>query len=216
MRRGSRSSSSAGRRTPTVAEPTLAAIERHLTERERRRETLFERARRLRRLSRTAIAHLHAGAPTDRTVAPIRRELAALQAAVDAGGAADESVALDALQEAAEASLLAAVVDGGPVPGPRELGVAPEPYLLGLADTVGELRRRALDRLRRDDVAGAEAELATMEALTEALLRFDTARAIVQLKPKQDTARALVERTRGDVVLARALARANARGGRRR
>ena len=67
---------------------------------------------------------------------------------------------------------------------------------------------RVLDRLGQDDVAGAEAELALMERLTRALLRFDTTRAIVQLKPKQDTARALLERTRGEVVMARFLARA--------
>ena len=47
-----------------------------------------------------------------------------------------------------------------------------------------------------------------MEELTQALLRFDTSRAIVQLKPKQDQARTLVERTRGEVVMARFLARA--------
>jgi len=64
-----------------------------------------------------------------------------------------------------------------------------------------------LDRLGRDDLPGAEAELLLMERLTQALLRFDTTRAIVPLKPKQDTARALLERTRGEVVMARHLVR---------
>jgi translin len=85
--------------------------------------------------------------------------------------------------------------------------VDPELYLLGLGDVVGEIRRRVLDRLGRDDLPGAESELVLMERLTQALLRFDTTRAIVPLKPKQDTARALLERTRGEVVMARHLVR---------
>jgi predicted translin family RNA/ssDNA-binding protein len=48
-----------------------------------------------------------------------------------------------------------------------------------------------------------------MDALTRDLLRFDTTRAIVQLKPKQDTARSLLERTRGEVVMARLHLRAH-------
>jgi translin len=78
---------------------------------------------------------------------------------------------------------------------------------------VGEVRRIVLDRLGRDDLVGAEAGLVLMERLTQSLLRFDTTRAIVQLKPKQDTARALLERTRGEVVMARFLARARPHGG---
>jgi len=74
---------------------------------------------------------------------------------------------------------------------------------------VGEVRRLVLDRLAHDDLAGAEAHLALMDALARDLLRFDTTRAIVQLKPKQDTARSLLERTRGEVVMARLHLRAH-------
>jgi translin len=50
-----------------------------------------------------------------------------------------------------------------------------------------------------------------MESLYHTLLGFETARAIVSLKPKQDTARALLERTRGEVTMARLLHRAGLR-----
>ena len=145
-----------------VPDTVLAAIEAHLKQRELRREDLYQRARRLRRLAQSTMTRLHS-----------------------AGTAAPEL--------------------GGE---PADLGVDPEPYLLGLGDVVGEVRRRVLDRLGRDDLPGAEADLALMERLTQALLRFDTTRAIVQLKPKQDTARTLLERTRGEVVMARFLSRA--------
>ncbi|MGI0071335.1 MAG: hypothetical protein ACRECT_04615 [Thermoplasmata archaeon] len=194
--------------SPGVPEAVLAAIEAHLRQRELRREDLYERARRLRRLSQATMTRLHSNGAAAPELAEVRRLTAELVDWLRREGRGDESLALDALQEAVEATLLGAVLEGGPLPGPSDLGVDPEPYLLGLGDVVGEVRRRVLDRLGRDDLVGAETDLVLMERLTRALLRFDTTRAIVPLKPKQDTARALLERTRGEVVMARFLARA--------
>ncbi len=203
-------SSSSGDRSGAsgVPESVLAGIEAHLRQRELRREDLYQRARRLRRLAQGTMTRLHADGSAAADLAEIRRAMAELSDWLRREGRGDEPLALDALQEAVEAVLLGAVAAAEPFPGPSDLGVDPEPYLLGLGDVVGEVRRRVLDRLGKDDVAGAEAELALMERLTRALLRFDTTRAIVQLKPKQDSARALLERTRGEVVMARFLSRA--------
>ncbi|HTZ61831.1 MAG TPA: hypothetical protein VMC82_04245 [Thermoplasmata archaeon] len=212
MTSGSPFSGDGGRSgSPGVPEPVLATIEAHLRQRELRREELFQRARRLRRLAQATMTHLHANGGAAPELAEVRRLTSELADWVHREGRGDEPIALDAFQEAVEAVLLGAIADGQPLPGPTELGVDPEPYLLGLGDVVGEVRRRVLDRLGRDDVAGAETDLALMERLTRSLLRFDTTRAIVQLKPKQDTARTLLERTRGEVVMARFLARARPR-----
>lgn len=202
-------SPSTGRRpaSPGVPESVLATIDAHLRQREIRREELYERSRRLRRLAQMTMNHLHAGTPSELELAEIRRGMADLSDWLHREGRGDEGMAADALQEAVEAVLLGAVAAGVPFPGPSDLGVEPEAYLLGLGDVVGEVRRRILDHLGRDDLASAEAELTLMELLTRALLRFDTTRAIVPLKPKQDTARALLERTRGEVVMARHLVR---------
>ncbi len=208
MTDGSPSSSKRRPASPGVPESALAGIEAHLKQRELRREDLYQRARRLRRLAQGTMTRLHADGPAPAEIAEIRKALADLADWVRREGRGDEPLALDATQEAVEAILLAAVLDGATLPGPTDLGVDPEPYLLGLGDLVGEVRRRALDDLGRDDLAGAEENLALMERLTRSLLRFDTTRAIVQLKPKQDTARTLLERTRGEVVMARFLARA--------
>jgi translin len=195
-----------------VPEGVLASIEAHLRQRELRREDLYQRARRLRRLSQGTMSRLHADGAAPAELAEIRRGMADLADWLRREGRGDEAMALDALQEAVEAVLLGAVVAREVLPGPSELGVDPEPYLLGLGDVVGEVRRRVLDHLGRDDLAAAEADLLLMERLTRALLRFDTTRAIVQLKPKQDVARALLERTRGEIVMARFLARARPPG----
>lgn len=191
-----------------IPDAVLASIEAHLRERETRREELYQKARRLRRLSQATVARLHADGAAPEELASIRATLAELAQQIRRDGRADEPVALDAFQEAVEACLVGAIVAGAPLPTPADLAVDPEPYLLGLGDAVGEVRRLLLVRLGREDLAGAERYLALMERLTEALLRFDTSRAIVQLKPKQDQARLLLERTRGEVVMARLLVRA--------
>jgi translin len=193
--------------SPGIPGPVLLSIEAHLRARETRREELYQRARRLRRLAQSTMTRLHAGEPADSDLAEIRRSMTELADWLHGEGRGDEPMASDALQEAVEAVLLGAADAGEPFPGPADLGVEPEPYLLGLGDVVGEVRRRVLDRLGRDDLDGAEAEMALMESLTRALLHFDTTRAIVPLKPKQDTARALLERTRGELVMARHLVR---------
>lgn len=148
------------------------------------------------------------GRPSAAELGEVRNEARNLAEWVRAHSRGDEGIAHDALQEAVEAILLGATLDGGRAPGPADLGVDPEVYLLGLGDLVGELRRLALGRLDLDDLDGASRHVALMEDIYRTLLRFDTTRAIVQLKPKQDTARALLERTRGEVTMARLLARA--------
>jgi translin len=194
--------------SPGVPEAVLVSIEAHLRQRELRREDLYQRARRLRRLAQSTMTRMHAsGEAAAPEVEQIRRGLHELSEWLRREGRGEEPMAMDAMQEAVEAILLGAANSGSAFPGPTDLGVDPEPYLLGLGDVVGEIRRRVLDRLGRDDLPGAEAELELMERLTHALLRFDTTRAIVPLKPKQDTARALLERTRGEVVMARHLVR---------
>lgn len=148
------------------------------------------------------MVRLHDGKADRAEAADLRMRCRALARRVASDGAPDAPLARDALQEAVEAILLGAAMEGARFPSPRELGVEVEPYLLGLGDVVGELRRRALSALAKDHLREAEMWLRLMERLTQTLMRFDTTRAIVPLKPKQDTARSLLERTRGEVVMA--------------
>ena len=214
MTSGSRSSADPATAPPPdgVPEGVLATIEAHLRQRELRREDLYQRARRLRRLAQGTMGRLHTEGAAPAELAEVRRAMAEAADWLRREGRGDEPLATDAFQEAVEAVLLGAIIAHEPLPGPAELGVEPEPYLLGLGDVVGEVRRLALDRLGHDDLPGAEAALSLMEALTRTLLLFDTTRAIFPLKPKQDTARTLLERTRGEIVMARFLSRARPPG----
>jgi len=86
--------------------------------------------------------------------------------------------------------------------GPDELGVPAISYVLGLADAIGEFRRRALDSLRKGDVKTAEKCLQTMEQIYVELLSMDEAYTLVPgLRRKSDVARHIIETTRGDITI---------------
>ncbi len=109
----------------------------------------------------------------------------------------------DAQKEYAEANLTLALVAGQPLATPTRLGVPIPPYLGGLAEAASELRRQALDRLRRDDVAQAEKMLDAMDDVYAVLVTIDYAEALTGgLRRATDALRAVLERTRGDVTSA--------------
>jgi translin len=105
-----------------------------------------------------------------------------------------------AYQEYVEANILLSIELEGIFPKPEDLNVPPLSYLLGLADSVGEFRRKALDSLRVGDIEKAEISLKIMEDIYQNLLPLDEAFSLVsELRRKCDVARRLIEITRGDV-----------------
>lgn len=108
-----------------------------------------------------------------------------------------------AYQELAEAVNLLSLIEQGKFTAPHEYGIPSRPYLTGLADAIGELRRAALDFLRQDEVDRAENLLGFMDEILEGLQTFDYPNALVpDLRRKCDVARSLIERTRGDLTRA--------------
>lgn len=109
----------------------------------------------------------------------------------------------DAQKEYAEASTLTALVQGQPVPSAQELTIGPAPYLNGLGETVGELRRYVLDQLRRGNIGNCEALLQRMDDIYALLTTIDFPDAVTQgLRRTTDTARSILEKTRGDLTTA--------------
>ena len=106
----------------------------------------------------------------------------------------------DAEKEFVEASAVAALVGGSPVPGPADLGVGPTAWMRGLAEAASELRRHLLDRLRQGDVERGEALLGAMDDVYGALVVVDYPDAVTNgLRRTLDALRAVLERSRGDV-----------------
>jgi translin len=109
----------------------------------------------------------------------------------------------DALKELTEAHITRAIILGEPLPDPETLRVEYAAYLNGLAEAAGELRRFALDALRRGDVALAEKILGNMDDIYSVLVTVDFSDAITGgLRRNTDMVRGVLERTRGDVTTA--------------
>jgi translin len=111
----------------------------------------------------------------------------------------------DAQKEYAEAKITEAVVTrAAAIPTPEEIGVEDAPYLNGVAEAIGEARRHILDLLRHGRVEDGESVLTAMDDLYAVLVTMDYPDAITgNLRRSTDVARSLIEKTRGDLSVAR-------------
>ena len=108
----------------------------------------------------------------------------------------------DAIKEFAEASLTVAVIENKPLPQPEDLGIEYSTYLNGLAEVIGELRRKCLDILRQGYSEDAERLLNTMDEIYNVLVTMDYPDAITNgLRRQTDLVRGIIERTRADLTL---------------
>lgn len=106
----------------------------------------------------------------------------------------------DAQKEYAEGRMTQALIVGTPLPRPHEIGVDYAPYLNGMAEAVGELRRYILDRIRMGDLSESERLLDVMDDIYYTLISMDFPDAITRgLRRSTDVARGCLERTRGDL-----------------
>jgi len=106
----------------------------------------------------------------------------------------------DALKEFVEANVTCALIQNQPLQTPEELNVEEVTFLNGLAEVVGELRRRILDILRSGYSEEAERLLGYMDEIYSILVTMDYPDAITNgLRRQTDLARGIIEKTRGDV-----------------
>lgn len=106
----------------------------------------------------------------------------------------------DALKEFVEANVTCALIKSQPLPTPEELGVEPATFLNGLAEVVGELRRRTMDILRHGYSTEAERLMGVMDEIYSVLVTMDYPDAITNgLRRQTDLARGIIEKTRGDI-----------------
>ncbi|MBP7213204.1 MAG: haloacid dehalogenase [Anaerolineaceae bacterium] len=109
----------------------------------------------------------------------------------------------DALKEYCEAELTVAMILGESLPTPEMLNAENPAYLNGLAETLGELRRRCLDLLRPGYNNEVERLLKLMDEVFTQLVTMDYPDAITEgLRRRTDLARGIIERTRADITVA--------------
>ena len=109
----------------------------------------------------------------------------------------------DALKEFVEARLTIAFLNNEDLPMPEEMGIEYATYIRGLAETIGEMRRRCMDILRQGYSDEAERLLSLMDDIYAILVTLDYPDAITYgLRRQTDMVRGIIERTRADLTLA--------------
>jgi translin len=177
---------------PEIEEISKVIRER-LDKKDLARETALKTSRQIIRECRSAIASLQNGKDAEESMerarkahTQLKKMLASFPDLLSAG------YAVDAEQDA---------------PSPEEIGVEDEAFVLGMADSIGEMRRLLLDRLMKDDVEAAGLMLGKMERFFSMLMTFDYPNALIATKHKQDIARGLIEKSRGELAMATQMSR---------
>jgi translin len=192
-----------------VSSPDLEAIEAavraELDGKFAARELALKNCRRIIQSSANAIRSLHRG--ETEAARKLMEEVKALVAEAEEPLAEHRDIYYagffyDAVKEYAEAELTAALLAGEELPTPGDLGLHAVPYLKGLGEAVGELRRRLLDQLRAGDIDEAEATFARMEVIIDLLTSLDYPDGMTSgLRRTTDVARSLIERSRADLTM---------------
>lgn len=176
---------------------SLKDVESRLSDQLEKREKLLKESRDVISCCSRAIISTHNDKPADAL-----KELGSARSMLDSMRKAGEGPLARYLvppeTEFVEASAVLALSKGGRVPDRASLGASPEAYLLGLLDTVGELKRLVLDRIMKGDVSAAGRHFRSMELLYSACSPLAVYDHVVNgTRRKIDVARMLVEDTRG-------------------
>lgn len=170
------------------------------------RERVLQLSRSVVRKCSESIKHIHRGniSQAKDSISEAHKMMTAVAKDVTKSDFLSRSKMLDtAFQELAEAVNLLSLLEKGHFTPPSDYGIPARPYLNGLADVIGELRRSTLDHIRSNEVQRGADILRLMERILDELQTFDYPNALIpDLRRKCDVGRALVERTRADVTRA--------------
>jgi translin len=175
---------------------SIKGLEAHFSDQLERRDRLLKESRDVITSSSRAIISVHQGKMKDaaRELSEARTLLSSLK---KSGGGPVSRYLISPETEYVEASVVFALAQGKAIPSRESLVASPEAYLLGLLDTVGELKRLVLDSIMRGKMAKAKGYFAVMENLYSVCSPMAVYDHVVNgTRRKIDVARMLVEDTR--------------------
>ena len=167
---------------------------------EKKRTSAIDSSRIITRKTKNMIHAIHVG----EDYAPMEKELVTDKESLfrdvgDEPSVLCSAVVQDALGEYAEAFIFAAIVKGDEIPSFDSLGISPQSWVMGLTDSIGEVRRMILTYLIDGRIDDARALFERMETVGDDVLGFDVPDAIAPIRRKQDVARSIIEKTRSDI-----------------
>jgi translin len=181
----------------TALQESLKGVEGTLRDQLERRDRLLKDSRDVIASCSKAIIEVHG-----RRIKEAARELARAKSLTTALKKAGEGslsrYLIPSETEFVEASTVYALARGKTVPTREQLDASPEAYVLGLLDTVGELKRLTLDSIMQGKTATARSHFESMELLYSSCSHLAAYDHVVNgIRRKIDVARMLVEDTRG-------------------
>ena len=176
---------------------SLRSMEAQFSGQLERRDRVLKGSRDVISACSRAIINVHTGKmkEAEKEHSNARSLLASLKK--ESGGSASRYI-VSPEAEYVEASAVIALAKGRDAPSMESLGASPEAYLLGLLDTVGELKRLVLDSILQRKLGKARRYFEVMEelySLCSPLAVYD--HVANGARRKIDVARMLVEDTRG-------------------
>ena len=172
--------------------PDLKRIESKVIGLEKGKDAVMQHSRELIRTAGKAIALMHASGAGEAKgmISQLKKQKAALSL-VEKGF---EYYALQAHQEYSEALILHSILSKKAIPSMASIGEVEVAYLLGLMDVVGELKREAIESLRKGKDADAKEYYAIMADIYDSTLHMRFANSILpDFRRKQDVARIQLE-----------------------
>lgn len=177
----------------------ISKIVSYLDERDAVREEVVKESREIIRLSKKVLRHVreenyHEARKTldsmEKQVASLIEKLKPYPELLYSG------LVYNAISEYAEARVVLDILDKESISGYEDLQIPPVPYLQGVADSVGELRRLVLINVKKRDLEKAWRLFKWMESITETLQQLEYPEALIPgVRRKVDIARRLVDET---------------------
>lgn len=176
---------------------SVKTMEAHFSSQLERRDRVLKGTRDVIAAASRTIIDVHTGKTKDAEAELARaKELLAVLKKSGDGALARYLVSPEA--EVVEASAVFALSKGKPVPTLESLGASPEAYLLGILDTVGEMKRLVLDSIMKGKLGQAKRYFQVMEDLYSTCSPLAVYDHVASgARRKIDVARMLVEDTRG-------------------
>lgn len=176
---------------------SIRRTDAYLADQLSRRERVLKESRDVISACSRAIINVHSGREKDaeKELSQARSLLGSLR---KSGEGPSARYLVSPETEFVEASAVLALSKNRPIPAMDALGVSPESYLLGLLDTVGELKRMVLGAVMKRRVGQAGKYFGTMEEIYSVCAPLAVYDHVANgARRKIDVARMLVEDTRG-------------------
>ncbi len=181
-------------------EKEIEKISEHLSKKQSEFDRVMQSSRDIIRMAGQAITILHNG-----NAEQAEKMISDIKARVEELSRFDTQFkynSFQAYQEYAEAAVSLSIKKHGRIPSIKEVGVDVEAYLMGLMDSVGELKREVLESLRSGRIKDADMYFEFMEQIYDSTRTIRFAEAVLNgFRKKQDTARIQIENAGSEILM---------------